>query len=444
MKYRILTLTLCFFGIIGNSYAADLPLQGGASASIAPMLSKVTPAIVNVMVEKKLPATTNSKEKALEKMLPPELLPKIGAVGAGVIINPKLGLIVTNNHVVANNKFIIVSLKDGRRFHAKLLAKAKDYDIALLKINAKHLTGIPIANSDQLKVGDFVAAIGSPFGLNQTVTSGMISALDRNSMGADNNQNFIQTDAPINPGNSGGALVNMRGQLIGMNTAIISNVDASVGIGLAIPSNTIVSVIKQLLVNGKIKHGILGVMVENLNPDLAQAVNANGVHGVLVSKVVPYSPASDAKIKLKDIIETVNGEAILNAQQLHNMVNLLAPGTKLTLKVRRQGKTITLTAKVGDPKKLKEKIVPLLAGMRLQNFKELETDGQYLTGVVVVDTTDTSNGALDNLLPGDVIVDANAQPIQSIGQLKQLALKNPQGLLLRVVRGNGALYTVLN
>lgn len=422
---------------------AHLPTtQENNQNTIAPMLAKVTPAVVNIYVEEEQLTKLNTLIPTQDNIT--KVPVKSYAVGSGVIFDAEKGLIVTNAHVVAHEKVIIVTLKDGERYHAKLIAKAKGYDIAILAIQAKNLTALKFANSDNVKVGDFVTAIGSPYGLSQTVTSGVVSALNRTHPRIEGYQSFIQTDAPINPGNSGGALVDMQGDLIGINTAMVAPTDGSIGLGFSIPSNMVKGVIEQLLKYGKVEHGVLGVIVQNITPELATALNLKNTKGAIISEIVPNTPAATAGLKVGDVITDIDNHPVHGAVQLKNTMGLIRPGTSATITLIRDHKTETLTAIVANPKTLKEKEVPYFAGMRLQKFNELESDGTKLHGVIVTGLTDASNGALAGLLPGDVITSINNTPIDSIETLQKAAENQTKPLLLDVTRGKGNVFLVLS
>lgn len=422
---------------------AHLPTaQNNGANTIAPMLAKVTPAVVNIYVEEE-------KLTKLNRLIPTQdnitqVPVKSDAVGSGVIFDAAKGLIVTNAHVVAHEKVIIVTLKNGKRYDAKLIAKDTGYDIAILQIHAKHLTALPFANSDKVKVGDFVTAIGSPYGLSQTVTSGVVSALNRTHPRIEGYQSFIQTDAPINPGNSGGALVNMQGDLIGINTAMVAPTDGSIGLGFSIPSNMVKGVIKQLLEYGKVKHGVMGVIVENMTPGLAKAFQLTTSHGAIITEIVPNTPAAAAGLQPRDVITKINGHAVSGAIQLKNTLGLIRPGDKVMLTIIRNHKIKNITVAVANPKTIKERVEPYFAGLRLDKFSELESDGSRLRGVIVTHVADSSEGALAGLLPGDVITQINSKPVDSISALKTAAKNQEHALLLTIVRGKNNLFLTLS
>lgn len=362
LSLRFLTILVCLLpGLwLSSATAAALPpASNQPTASLEGMLKNVIPTVVNIYVQGQLPPghpmmpnapmSPPSPNKPQPTMSGPQ---KFSDFGSGVIVNAKEGYIITNAHVVRYAQTIVVTLNDGRRYRGKLIGMDNASDIAVIKINADHLTAIPFADSDKAQVGDYVVAIGSPFGLlTQTVTSGVISALNRSDLGIEGYENFIQTDAPINPGNSGGALVNINGELVGINTAIITPTQGSVGIGFAIPSNMAKSVIDQLIKYGKVERGLLGVIVQPLTPDLADALNVSGVKGALITQVNPGSPAAKAGLQVKDIVIKIDGKSIENAAQLRNTIGLLRVGTTISLEVLRDNKKLTMSATISPPKK---------------------------------------------------------------------------------------------
>jgi Do/DeqQ family serine protease len=430
----LLMPTLCLAHLPSNIENASVP-------SLAPMLSQATPAVVNIAVEKVIQPAVNPLQPDADNAMQPT---KVVGVGSGVIINADKGYIITNGHVVSDQQIMIVTLKDGRRYRAKLIGKDDGFDIAVIQINAKHLTAITFGDSDKLKVGDFVVAIGSPFGLTQTVTSGVISALNRSEPHIDSYQNFIQTDAPINPGNSGGALLDLRGQLIGVNTAIVTPSAGNIGIGFAIPSNMVKSVSEQLIQYGKVQRGMLGVMAQNITPELADAMHLKNSEGTIVTDIVPNSPAAKAGLQVQDIIVSVNGALIHSSEQLHNMLGLVRPGTSIAIKVLRAHQEKVLQAVVANQNAIfAQQELPFLNGLRLQKFNDLEPDGSLLNGVIVISVDDTSNGAIAGLQPGDVIISANGQATTSVSKLITIAQSKPAQMLLKVARGNGQVFLVI-
>ena len=331
---------------------AALPavVDGQPLPSLAPMLEQVTPAVVNISVLSQAPQAENPllRDPFFRRFfnLPdqmPQGRPQVSA-GSGVIVDAANGYVVTNSHVVENAQEIAVTLKDRRRLRAKLIGRDAATDIALLQIKAESLTALPLGDSDRAKVGDFVVAIGNPFGLGQTVTSGIVSALGRSGLKIEGYEDFIQTDASINPGNSGGALVNFQGELIGINTAIIGPAGGSVGIGFAVPVTIVRSVMEQLREYGEVRRGRLGVAIQDLTPDLAESLNLKGDEGALIAKIERGSPADSGGLRSGDVVVAVDGRAIRSATDFRNRIGLLRVGTPVQLTVVRNGgqKSVTV------------------------------------------------------------------------------------------------------
>lgn len=340
--------------------------------SLAPMLEKVMPSVVSINVEGSTTVNTPRMPRNFQQFFgdnspfcqdgsPFQSSPfcqgggqggqpdggqqqKFMALGSGVIIDAAKGYVVTNNHVVDNATTIKVQLSDGRKFDAKVVGKDPRSDIALIQIqDPKNLTAIKLADSDALRVGDYTVAIGNPFGLGETVTSGIVSALGRSGLNVENYENFIQTDAAINRGNSGGALVNLNGELIGINTAILAPDGGNIGIGFAIPSNMVKNLTEQMVKYGQVKRGELGIMGTELNSELAKAMKVDAQRGAFVSQVMPGSAAAKAGIKAGDVITTLNGKAISSFAALRAQVGTMPIGSKVELGLLRDGKPVTVT-----------------------------------------------------------------------------------------------------
>lgn len=426
--------------------------------SLAPVLKTIMPAIVNVAVQGYLPAEAippGTEDEAQNNKRPnqaPEKGRKFESIGSGVILDPKSGVIITNDHVVRNATLITITLQDGRRLKAKVVGGDSETDLAVLKIDAKNLKSLPIGDSDQLQVGDFAVAIGNPFGLNsfgnsQSATFGIISALKRSDLNIEGVENFIQTDAAINPGNSGGALVNAKGELIGINTAILSPYGGNVGIGFAIPINMVKDVAQQIIKFGSIHRGLMGIFVQHLTPELAQSMGyAEDFQGALVAQVNPNSPAEFAGLKAGDIIVQINNTKITQATQVKTTISLLRVGSSVKIMVQREGKPLTLNAVVTDIKSHEQKLQsnnPFLYGLALRTFDQETPPHGNVVGVQVVGASENSAGWRAGIRPGDIIISANKTPIKDVKTLQQIAQQKKQQLLVQVLRGPGAMYLLI-
>jgi Do/DeqQ family serine protease len=413
--------------------------------SLAPMLDKATPAIVSISVE----GTQVSRQRV------PEMFKHFfggteeqvqerpfKGLGSGVIIDAKKGYVVTNNHVVDNADEITVKLTDGREFKAKKLGSDDQSDIALLKIDPDALIAMPLSDSDELRVGDFVVAIGNPFGLNQTVTSGIVSALGRSGLNIGGYENFIQTDAAINRGNSGGALVSLRGELVGINTAIFGPNGGNVGIGFAIPSNMMRSLVDQIIEFGEVRRGLLGIMGQDIDSGLADAMNLDVNQGAFVSEVSPDSAADKGGIQAGDIITEINSRAVVSFQELRAKVASKGAGAKLELTVLRKGKREKLNVVLGDATQnlvVAKEIHPALEGATLTNGKSEQGDN----GVVVSGIGLRSPASRIGLKDGDVIIGINRKKVDNLVQLRT-ELEEAKGVIaLNVKRGISSLYLVI-
>lgn len=433
-----------FIGILwlmlGTASFSSTPIE----TSIAPMLQTVLPAIVNIKAEIKVTDINVLRElQQKNKNSDGTYI----SVASGVIVDAKNGYIITNAHVVNDAQIIVVTLGDGRHYTAKIIGIDKPSDVALIQIKAKNLTAVTFGNSTDLKVGDFVAAIGNPFGLNQTVTSGIISGLGRTTLGIENYENFIQTDASINPGNSGGGLIDMKGQLMGINTAILAPSSGSIGIGFAIPSNMVKSVMTQLIEYGNVKRGVLGIGAQDLTPDLAAAFKIKSAKGAAVTQVLPNSPAQLSGMKVGDIIVAVNNIPIKNASDVVNTVGFLRVDSKVIIDILRNNKPISVNVTLSDVKKrteLIEKMDPFLYGVGLKNFTLLSPIHGNVKGVMVISVDRDSNSWRSDLRPGDVITSVNQQKITNIEELKAAVAKSGNEVLLNVLRDASAVFLVIN
>ena len=413
---------------------------------MAPMLEKVLPAVVSVQVEGTASPTLNMPEE-LKKYFgdnaPQEQAQPFEGLGSGVIIDAAKGYVLTNNHVINQAQKISVQLNDGREFDAKLVGSDEQSDIALLQlIKPDHLTQIAIADSDKLRVGDFAVAVGNPFGLGQTATSGIISALGRSGLNLEGLENFIQTDASINRGNSGGALLNLNGELIGINTAILAPGGGSIGIGFAIPSNMAKTLADQLIQFGEIKRGLLGIKGMEMSADIAEAMNLNVQRGAFVSEVLPNSGSAKAGIKSGDVIVSLNGKPLNSFAELRSRIATTEPGTKVKLGLLRDGKPVDVEVtldKSTSSTASAELIIPALQGASF-------SDGQMKDGTkgVVIDNVDKGSAAAQvGLHKDDIIIGLNRQRIHSIAELRKALEGKPPVIALNVIRGNESIYLLL-
>lgn len=419
--------------------------------SIAPILQKAMPAVVNITASGKIELVNDPfLRKQLQQDAPNNPAFRQGMTfdksGSGVVIDAAHGLIVTNAHMVSQANTMIVNLNDGRKYLARLVGADDDTDVAVIQIQAKKLTALSFADSNRLAVGDFVAAIGNPFGLQQTVTSGIISGLHRSNLNIEGLEDFIQTDAPINSGNSGGALINSEGLLVGMNTAILADDGGSIGIGFAIPSNMVKSVVTQLLQYGKVNRGMLGVMVQNLNPQLASAFNVSNSQGAIVTDVVPFSPAARIGLQVGDIILRINGQTVQDNGQVRAVIGLQRVGTPVFLSILRHGKAINLTTSIASADAMTaqaKRSNPFLYGLTLRDVTQVMNDNQYTQGVSVLNIQPDSLAWSMGLQKGDVIVGANQKPVRNLRDLEAIANQAKDHLLLRVVSTSGSFFILL-
>ncbi|MSR15927.1 MAG: DegQ family serine endoprotease [Gammaproteobacteria bacterium] len=424
---------------------------GGAVPSLAPMLERITPAVVNISTQGHVQLQTNPlfNDPFFRRFFNVPNAPqerKTQSLGSGVIVDARRGLVATNNHVIANADQIMVRLNDGREFEAKLVGADPETDVAVVQIKGTNLIALPMANSDRLRVGDFAVAIGNPFGLGQTVTSGIISALARSGLGITGYEDLIQTDASINPGNSGGALVNLNGELIGINTAIYSQSGGNIGIGFAIPINMANQVIDQLVKFGEVNRGFLGAEMQNLTPDLAAAFGISNVHGAVLVSVISGSPAEQAGLRAGDVVTTVNGKQVRDASDLRNQVGLMRVGDVLNLDVLRDGKRQRVNATIGSRQVASTsngiKSVRL-AGVSVGDIPEDSPGYGRLFGVMVYEISQRSRAFAAGLRVGDIITAVNRQPIENLRMFVETVTQIQGQLLLRVQRGNQGAFLVI-
>ena len=419
---------------------AQLPAQAGDAPvpSLAPMLKRVTPGVVNIQirgtVQEQNPLANDPFFRRFFDVPNTPRQREFQSAGSGVIVDAKNGYIVTNAHVIENATEITVQLLDNRSLTAKVIGKDAGSDVAVLKVQAANLVEIPIADSDLEEVGDFVVAIGNPFGLGHTVTSGIISALGRSGINPEGFEDFIQTDASINPGNSGGALVNLNGRLVGINSAILSRTGGNIGIGFAIPSNMMRTVMEQLVKYGEVRRGVLGVNIQTLTPDIAQSMELGSVQGALVSQVVDGSAAEKAGIKAGDVITAVNGKPVKDASALRNTIGLLRIGDRVDVSLLRDGKPRRVTAVIGERDAAAESKA---AGFHegLQGAELVDAQGG---GVLIRSVAEGSPAAERGLRSNDVILAVGRTRVANLADF-QRATEGASAFVVQIRRGSAML-----
>nr|WP_131864696.1 serine endoprotease DegP [Biostraticola tofi] len=466
----------------GQQTPGQAPTGGQQMPTLAPMLEKVMPSVVSISVEGSLPAASAGPAGIPEQFQqffgqnsplcqdgsPFQASPlcqggaeggdgtegsdggddsaqnaparqQFQALGAGVVIDAAKGYVVTNNHVVNDATKIQVQLGDGRRFDATVIGKDPRSDIALVQLkDFKNLTAIKMADSDQLRVGDYTVAIGNPYGLGETATSGIVSALGRSGLNIENYENFIQTDAAINRGNSGGALVNLNGELIGINTAILAPGGGNIGIGFAIPSNMVKNLTTQMVAYGQVRRGEIGILGAELTSDLAKAMKVDAQRGAFVSQVLPNSAAAKAGVKAGDVIVTMNGKAISSFAAFRAEVSSQPVGTKMVLGLLREGKPVNVTVTLEQSTQSQLDSAAVYIGIEGAELSNTETGSEK--GVKVDNVKAGSKAERIGLKKGDIILGLNQQPVQNIAELRKVLDSKPAVLALNIKRGDASLY----
>ena len=443
-RLQIRCLTLAALSLLLVLFAdgrawAKLPIavDGQGLPSLAPMLEGVTPGVVNISTSSR--ATRNKSLEELyqyfygvEPQRPGNSEPQ--SLGSGVIVDASEGLVVTNNHVIKGADKIIVTLRDGREINAEIVGTDPRADIALLRIKAGGLTAVPWADSDSLRVGDFCVAIGNPFGLGQTVTSGIVSALRRSGLGIEDFEDFIQTDASINPGNSGGALVNLRGELIGINTAIVGPSGGNVGIGFAIPSNMAQGIIEQLLQYGEVRRGRLGISAAAITSELVREFSLTRNRGVLIVDVEENSPAENAGLRLGDIITSIDGLRVKTVESVINRLGLVRIGQTIDLQVVRGDREFKVAASVANTASTSS--VRLLRGVQLQNRET--RSGRKFVSIAGLDGDSLLKQR--GLRKGDIILSVDREPVETEEDLQRVLDADARQALFYIQRGTDTSY----
>ncbi len=451
-----IVLVLSLLTIVNvNAALPVLDSQGNRLPTLAPMLERTMPAVVNIATSSTITIQQNPllNDPFFRHFFDVPDQPQTRrsqSLGSGVVVDAEKGYILTNNHVIDQADIINVTFTTGHTLKAKLIGTDPATDIAVIQVQPTDdlkLTALPLANSDQLRVGDFAIAIGNPFGLGQTVTSGIVSALGRSGLGIEGYEDFIQTDASINPGNSGGALVSLNGELIGINTAILSKSGGNVGIGFAIPINMAHAIMQQLITHGEVQRGQLGAQAQDLSPDLAKAFgisNANKITGAVITQVDSHSAAEKAGLKAGDIVIRFNGKPVRNASALRNRVGLLRIGERVELVVLREGKQKTLIAKVEGEQNINQLKAthPRLQGSTFSNIIKGSPLYGRIKGVIVSGIERGSPAWQAGIRKNDVITSVNRIPVNNLQDFKKATNTSPT-LLLNISRKTGSLFLYL-
>ena len=447
---RLLVLVCCLTPVISGAVFAGLPasVDGNSVPTLAPIVERTRPAVVNIATHGHVNVQANPLLndpffkrffRGMENM-PQRRETK--SLGSGVVIDAKKGFIVTNHHVVHGADKITITMHHGQQYEATLVGSDPEADVALLQVDVDDLVAIPMSDSDKLRVGDFVLAIGNPFGLGQTVTSGIVSAMGRTGLGIEGYEDFIQTDASINPGNSGGALVNLKGELVGINTAILSAGGAgNVGIGFAIPINMVHQIVDQLIEYGEVRRGMLGVIMQNLTPELSKAFGLDLHQGVVISQVIKESAAEEAGLKAGDVVVSINGTPVKSASAMRNIVGMLRVGDEMKIAVIRDNKKKKLTAVIKaavEDSVEGQKVHARLAGATIEQSEE---GGEV--HLVVTEVEQGSPAWNSSLRKGDIILSVNRRAVRTLDDFRSVVGDKDKQILLNIQRGRTALFILI-
>ncbi len=448
-------LVLACAGIAGAqpARAQVIPLATDSRGlpTLAPMIAQVTPGVVNISVLVRDPAENNPmlRDPFFRRFFgvpdrPAQPQPQ--GAGSGVIVDAQRGLVMTNFHVIKDAQEVVVTLKDRRQLRAQLVGADPGTDIALLRVPAENLTALRFGDSDALSVGDFVVAIGNPFGIGQTVTSGIVSALGRGGLGIEGYEDFIQTDASINPGNSGGALVNLRGELVGINTAILGPSGGNVGIGFAVPTAMARQVMDQLLRFGEVRRGKLGVSTQDLTPDIAKQLGVPPGDGAVVVQIERGSSAEAAGLRVKDVVTAINGRPVRSSGDLRNRVGLTPVGEEVDMQVLREGRTQRVRARVAEPfvaTSIPGEAVPQLAGARVTDIGQGMPMFGVVDGALVTGLDANTPAARSGLRPGDIVYGVNRRRVRNVAEFLATLRAAEQPLRLSLLRGENRLTLLI-
>jgi Do/DeqQ family serine protease len=440
-NFRILVASALLSLSAATWAALPAMVNGEELPSLAPLVERVSPAVVNIRVSQTVTTGGHYGDEAFRRFFGLPDMPgggerEVASAGSGVIVDADNGYILTNHHVVDQADQIQISTIDGEVFDAEIVGSDAATDIAVIKVDASGLTDMPIGDSERVRVGDFVLAIGNPFGLGHTVTSGIVSALGRSGISRDGYEDFIQTDASINPGNSGGALVNLRGELVGINSAIISRTGGNVGIGFAVPTEIASSIMRQILDFGEVRRGLLGVSIADVNAEVAEALNSSVTSGALITRVEPGSAAEDAGLEVDDIIVGVNEKKIAGAAELRNTIGLMRSGDEVEIEYYRDNDKRSTSTALGQQRataSVGAEIHPGLVGAQFAEASAARDDGVEVTAV-----EPGSPAAQRGLRAGDIITAINRRPVRSLAELNEIA-SSSRILFLLVQRGDRAL-----